>query len=104
MCCRDGHGWAASFPTSGLGQDPWREGTSILHDLFTHGIEEKIYVADEPDLLIRKMLALQQEELTHWVEQGMQAPHEVVLDRLEDQFLRAFCTPESQRNQAGTLM
>jgi hypothetical protein len=31
-------------------------------------------------------------ELTHWVDQGMKTPHQVVLDRLESQFIRAFCT------------
>ena len=41
----------------------------------------------------RKMLALKQVELTHWVDHGMTTPHEVVLDRLESQFVRAFCIP-----------
>ncbi len=104
MCCRDGHGWAASFPASGAGELPWREGTSILLGLFARGMEEKIYVVDDPDLLIRKMLALQQVELTHWVEQGMKTSHKVVLDRLEDQFLRAFCTLELQRARTGASM
>ncbi|MBT4520243.1 MAG: TetR/AcrR family transcriptional regulator [Halieaceae bacterium] len=97
ICCRDGYGWAASFPASGPGKTPWNEGTSILHDLFTRGIEENTYVGDDPELLVRKMLALQQVELTHWVEHGMETPHEIVLARLEDQFVRAFCTPESQQ-------
>lgn len=103
MNCRDGYGWAVSFPASGLGEAPWREGTSILLELFARGLEQDIYVADEPELLVRKMLALKQVELTHWVEQGMTTSHKVVLDRLEDQFLRAFCTLESQQKQAGTL-
>ncbi len=93
MCCRAGFGWASRFPAEGGGADLWNEGASIPRDLFARGIEEGIYVADEPELLVRKMLALKQVELTHWADQGMETPHEVVLDRLENQFIRAFCTP-----------
>ena len=39
------------------------------------------------------MLALKQVELTHWVDGGMVMPHEEIVDRLEHQFVRAFCLP-----------
>jgi len=96
MCCRDGYAWAARFPASASGKDLWNEGASIPRDLFARGIAEGIYVDEEPDLLVRKMLALKQVELTHWVDGGMKAPHDVVLDRLEGQFVRAFCIRGSQ--------
>jgi AcrR family transcriptional regulator len=92
MCCRDGYGWASRFPASTSGNDLWNEGASIPRDLFARGIAEGIYVDDDPELMVRRMLALKQVELTHWVDQGMETPYEVVLDRLEDQFIRAFCT------------
>ena len=92
MCCRDGYAWSAGFPASASGSDIWNEGASIPRDLFVRGIAEGIYVDDDPDLLARKMLALKQVELTHWVDKGMATEHEVVLDRLESQFVRAFCT------------
>ena len=95
MCCRDGYGWASGFPASAGGSDLWSEGASIPRELFARGIAEGIYVDDEPELMVRKMLALKQVELTHWVDQEMETPHEVVLDRLEDQFIRAFCTRNS---------
>lgn len=101
MHCREGNGWATSFPSSGAGEAPWREGTAILQELFVRGIAERVYVEGDPELLVRKMLALQQVELMHWVIQGMGTPHETVLERLEDQFLRAFCTLELQRARAG---
>jgi hypothetical protein len=41
------------------------------------------------------MLALKQVDLTHWVDQGMKTPHEAVLERLETQFIRAFCIRDS---------
>jgi len=43
------------------------------------------------------MVALQQAELTWWVDQGMAAPHNEVVDRIENQFLRAFCAPATQK-------
>jgi AcrR family transcriptional regulator len=92
MCCRDGYAWASRFPASARGDDLWNEGASIPRDLFARGIAAGIYVDDDPELLVRKMLALKQVELTHWVEHGMETPHDVVLDRLESQFIRAFCT------------
>ena len=95
MCCRAGFGWTSRFPASSRGADLWDEGSSVPRDLFARGIAEGLYVDEEPELLVRKMLALKQVELAHWVDSGMETPHEVVLDRLEDQFVRAFCTRES---------
>ena len=95
ICCRDGFGWASPLPDSGSGRDLWEEGSSVPRDLFARGIAEGIYVDEEPELLVRKMLALKQADLTHWVDQGMKTPHDDVLDRIEAQFIRAFCTRES---------
>jgi len=90
MCCRDGYGWAA-IRGGAAGADLWDEQTSIPRELFARGIAEGIYVEDDPQLLVRKMLALKQVELTHWIDGGSKTPHRLVLDRLEDQFVRAFC-------------
>ena len=94
MCCRDGYGWATRLPETASG-DLWDEGAAIPRDLFARGVSEGIYVGDDPHLLVRKMLALKQVELTHWVERGLKTPHRVVLDRLEDQFVRAFCVRQA---------
>jgi AcrR family transcriptional regulator len=95
MCCRDGYGWASRVPASAGGSDLWNEGASVPRGLFARGISEGIYVDEDPELLVRKMLALKQAELTHWVDHGMKIPHDAVLDRLESQFIRAFCTRDS---------
>jgi len=95
MCCRAGFGWASQFPESSYGADLWNEGAAIPRDLFVRGIAEGIYIDEDPALLVRKMLALKQAELTHWAYQGMKAPHAEVLDRLESQFIRAFCIRSS---------
>jgi AcrR family transcriptional regulator len=91
MCCQAGFGWA-SGTSAAKGENPiWSEGSAIPRDLFARGIAEGIYVDDEPDLMVRKMLALKQADLTYWVDQGMKTPNDAVLDRIEAQFIRAFC-------------
>lgn len=93
MCCEAGFGWASRFPVPGPAADLWDEGASVPRELFARGVAEGIYVDEDPDLLVRKMLALKQVELSHWVDHGMTTSHEEVLDRLERQFVRAFCVP-----------
>jgi AcrR family transcriptional regulator len=95
MCCQAGFGWASRFPVPGAATDLWDEGASVPRELFARGVAEGIYVDEAPDLLVRKMLALKQVELSHWVDHGMTTPHEELLDRLESQFVRAFCLPNS---------
>ena len=102
MCCRDGYGWASGFPASTPDAALWEEGASIPRDLFAAGVAEGLYVDEEPDLLVRKMLALKQVELSHWVDGGMRVAHDEILDRLERQFLRAFCLPGCGSSTTGT--
>ena len=92
MCCQDGFAWSMQLPDETVAGSVWEEGASIPRELFERGIADGIYVAGNPDLLVRKMLALKQVELVHWAESRPQDPEELVLDRLEDQFVRAFCT------------
>lgn len=93
ICCRAGFGWASRFRVDDPAADLWDEGASIPRDLFARGIAEGIYVDEDPDLLVRKMLALQQVELGQWIDRGMKTPHHEILDRIESQFIRAFCIP-----------
>ena len=93
MCCRDGYGWASGFPKSAGESEIWKQGVPIPRDLFARGIAEGIYVDEDPDLLVRKMLALKQVELAYWLEHAGETPHEVILQRLESQFIRTFCAP-----------
>jgi len=93
MCCRDGYGWASAFTASAGGSELWNEGISIPRELFARGIAEGIYVDEDPGLLARKMLAIKQVELTHWIEKSGDTDPETILARLEDQFIRAFCKP-----------
>ncbi len=90
MCCRDGYGWATGASAGAEEAELWEEGASIPRELFERGIAEGLYVDEDPDLLVRKMLALKQVELTHWVDHGMTVPHDEIFERLESQFIRAF--------------
>jgi len=95
MCCQAGFGWGSRFPVPGVAADVWDEAASVPRELFARGVAEGIYVDEDPDLLVRKMLALKQVELAHWVDRGLALPHEEVLERLESQFIRAFCVAHS---------
>jgi TetR/AcrR family transcriptional regulator len=94
MCCRDGYGWAAPLPDDSRAAALWHERTAVPRELFARGTREGVFVDESPDLLVRKMLALKQVELAHWVEGGMKAPRSEVLGRLESQFIRAFCVSQ----------
>ncbi len=93
LCCRDGYGWASGATSTESGAELWEQGIRVPSELFARGIAEGLYVDEPPALLARKMLALKQVELAHWVEGGMRAPAREVRTRLERQFLRAFCRP-----------
>lgn len=93
MCCRDGYGWASGSSARASDARLWEEGASIPRELFARGVAEGIYVDEDPGLLVRKMLALKQVELAHWVDLGMVVPHDEIFDRLGSQFIRAFCLP-----------
>jgi AcrR family transcriptional regulator len=93
MCCRDGYGWATPLPDDSRAAALWNERAQVPRALFTQGIAEGIFVDEPPDLLVRKMLALMQVELATWVDEGMRTPQALILERLERQFIRAFCVP-----------
>jgi len=99
MCCRDGYGWATPLPDDSRAAALWEERAQVPRALFAQGIAEGIFVDEPPLLLVRKMLALKQVELAAWVEEGMSTPHAVVLERLERQFVRAFCISVTGRGE-----
>lgn len=101
LCCRDGYGWASGATSTEAGAELWEQGIAIPTELFERGIAEGLYVDEPPALLARKMLALEQVELAHWVEGGMRAPAKEVRERLERQFLRAFCRPGAKPRRAA---
>ena len=58
------------------------------------GIADGMLVDDDPEAMARAWLAIQQAHLGYWLEDGQRASAEEVTERLQRQFLRAFCRPE----------
>lgn len=56
-------------------------------------IDAGLMVDDDPELMARTSVAMQQAHLGYWLEEGRRRPEEVVAC-LQRQFLRAFCRPE----------
>jgi AcrR family transcriptional regulator len=72
----------------------WREGIDGAVMAMRKGIEDGILVDDDPEAMARAWLAIQQAHLGHWLEQGRRDSAAEVTERLQRQFLRAFCRPE----------
>ncbi|MEN8182363.1 MAG: hypothetical protein ABFS46_07490, partial [Myxococcota bacterium] len=88
-----GHAW-------GLGEDSapspeqasaWRQGVELQTENFARGIRQGLFHPGDPRLLTRMMLAVQQVQLAHWVETGMERPAEAVVADIEAQVKRSFC-------------
>jgi AcrR family transcriptional regulator len=71
----------------------WRRGHEIEVGIFLQGIEEGVFVPRDPSLLVRMMAAIQQVQLAHWVEGGMQEAPEVLLAGMREDLIRSFCRP-----------
>lgn len=71
----------------------WQSGYQIEVRLFAEGIEEGIFVEREPSLLVRMMAAIQQVQLAHWVENGMEQEAETLLAGMREDLVRSFCRP-----------
>ena len=73
----------------------WRAALERLRNACERCTTAGIFVRRDPALLARMMLAIQQVELAHWLEEGMRRPAEEVSGDLEAQVTRAFLrTPQ----------
>jgi hypothetical protein len=72
----------------------WREGIEGAVAGMRMGIAQKLLVDDDAEAMARTWMAMQQAHLAYWLEQGMRATTAEITDRLQRQFLRAFCPPE----------
>lgn len=71
----------------------WREGIEGAVMAMRQGIAEGVLVDEDPDLMARSWVAMQQAHLGYWLEQGRRVEAGEVVRRLQRQFLRAFCRP-----------
>lgn len=95
LVLREEKAWAVEpggAPTKDLSR--WREGVAGSVMAMRQGITDGVLVDDDPELMARTLLALQQAHLGYWLEERMRVPPAEVVVRLHRQFLRAFCRPE----------
>jgi AcrR family transcriptional regulator len=75
-------------------QQLWERGLALMQQMFSWGIQEGLFIADDPDDMGRLFLSLQQTRLANWVLAGMQEEHAAVVARIQDDFVRFFCSPK----------
>jgi TetR/AcrR family transcriptional regulator of autoinduction and epiphytic fitness len=72
----------------------WHEGIEGAVMAMRQGIAQGTLVDDDPEAMARVWVAMQQAQLGYWLEQGRRTSAAQLSDRLQRQFLRAFCRPE----------
>lgn len=69
-------------------------GLALFADLFRRGIEEGVFVDEDPELMARMAIATQQVRLALWMNRGAKEPTERVADAAIRHLLRSYCKPE----------
>lgn len=70
--------------------DAWRLALDRLRAGCQRCIEGGVFVGRDPDLIARTIVSMQQVELAHWLESGMEGVPEKIAKDLDDQVERAF--------------
>lgn len=71
----------------------WRAGVEMLTRAVARCIEATVFVDGDANLLARMMIAMQQVQLAHWIETGMQRDPEEIVWEMTEQVKRCFCRP-----------
>lgn len=69
-------------------------GLARFASLFGEGIEEGYFVADDPELMARMVIACQQVRLAMWMDHGCKEAPESVADAALRHLLRSYCKPQ----------
>jgi AcrR family transcriptional regulator len=72
----------------------WREGMQGTILGIHEGIKAGLFVDDDPEVMARTLVAMQQAHLGYWLEDGRRRSRDAVVTGLQRQFMRAFCRPE----------
>lgn len=96
MHLREGNAWAMGATLRSPPQaDAWQRGFQIACTTYDQAIDVgQLIDEDPPELMVRTAIATQQMRLAHWVEGGMKADPEVMIRRMQRQFIRLFCPPD----------
>ncbi len=101
-----GFTWGAEASAAGdRGRsEAWRAALEMLRVTCQRCIAARIFVDRDPSLMARMMVSMQQVELAHWLEGGMQGEPEQLAAELEEQVERAFRRrPATDTQQAGPI-
>lgn len=92
MHLRDGHAWGLGQAAAPDGDraDAWSDGVAMLAALFARGAEQGVFYRDDPRLMARMMIAMQQVQLADWIESGGARDPQVILDAIGQQVVRSF--------------
>ncbi len=78
----------------------WERGLAMMEQVFAWGIKEGLFIPGNTGDMARLLMSLQQTRLANWVTSGMSEAHDVVVTRIQADFVRNFCCP----GVAGKLM
>ncbi len=96
MQLQEGYAWYhTAAQASSDEQQMWERGLAVMQQVFRWGINAGLFMAGEPEDMARLLMALQQTRLANWVMAEMQEPAEVVISRIQADFVRNFCTPKT---------
>jgi AcrR family transcriptional regulator len=98
MQLQEGHAWYhnSAQPTHAE-QQMWDQGLAFLEQVLRWGMDQGLFSPGDPRHQGRMLLALQQTRLANWVMDGMREAHEAVIRRIQVDFIRLFCPPETIR-------
>ena len=86
------HAWGLGPNRASTAQlSAWRLGLDLLASMLARGIDDGVVIAEEPLLLARSLVAIQQVYLAAWVDGGMETPPHEVAARLRELFRLTFC-------------
>lgn len=99
MHLREGDAWAIEPKLRSEAQaDAFHSGMAMAAKVFAQGIEQGLFVDDDPALMARIMIATHQVRLAEWVAGGMTGDTQVMIERIQRQVVRTFCRPEVAAN------
>jgi AcrR family transcriptional regulator len=101
---RDGGAWGVgSTLAGGEPLEAWARGQALQIELLREGVADGTFFDDDPELLSRTIVAMQQVQLAAWVERGMREPASALVARMQAQLQRAFVRPEALAAARGAV-
>lgn len=94
LILQEGYAWyhSAAQPTRDE-QALWSQGLDVISTVFAQGVKWGELIPAKPADQARLLIALQQARLASWMSDGMQEEHEIVIARIQSDFIRQFCRP-----------